>query len=87
MPRDASFRGNASQFFVAGELCRRGYVAAIAPGNTPHADTLCSNAAATKFVHIQGKTFDPRGDKCTVGKGAMTDYGPTFLGFLAGSLA
>jgi len=23
--RDKSYRGNASQFFVAGELCRRGH--------------------------------------------------------------
>jgi hypothetical protein len=29
MERDKSARGNASQFFVAGELCRRGYAAVV----------------------------------------------------------
>ncbi len=34
--RDKSSRGNASQFFIAGELCRRGYSAVITLGNTPN---------------------------------------------------
>lgn len=40
---DKSTRGNASQFFVAGELCRRGYSAVVTLGNTPNTDILCSN--------------------------------------------
>jgi hypothetical protein len=32
---DKSSRGNASQFFIAGELCRRGYSAVVTLGNTP----------------------------------------------------
>jgi hypothetical protein len=31
---DKTFRGNASQFFIAGELCRRGYAAVVTLGNT-----------------------------------------------------
>ncbi|MBM3841577.1 MAG: hypothetical protein FJ398_27260 [Verrucomicrobia bacterium] len=53
MNHDKSTRGNASQFFVAGELCRRGYVAVVPMGNTPNTDVLCSNIPGTKFVHIQ----------------------------------
>ena len=40
--KDKSSRGNASQFFVAGELCRRGWVAVVTMGNTPNTDILCS---------------------------------------------
>src|SRR5512143_367104 len=57
MQRDKSTRGNASQFFVAGELCRRGYLAVVTMGNTPNTDILCSNIDGTRFVHIQVKTF------------------------------
>lgn len=38
-----TFRGNASQFYIAGELCRRGYSAVVTLGNTPNVDILCSN--------------------------------------------
>lgn len=33
--KEKSTRGNASQFFIAGELCRRGYSAVVTLGNTP----------------------------------------------------
>ena len=56
---DKNYRGNASQFFIAGELCRRGYSAVVTLGNTPNTDILCSNLEGTKFVHIQVKTFVP----------------------------
>lgn len=38
MAVDKISRGNASQFFVAGELCRRGYCAVVTLGNTPNTD-------------------------------------------------
>jgi hypothetical protein len=63
-----NMRGNASHFFVAGELCRRGYAAVVTMGNTPNTDVLCSNHAGTKFVHIQVKTFCPGKTNCMVGK-------------------
>ena len=76
--------GNASQFFVAGELCRRGYSAVVTLGNTPNVDVLYSNHEGTKFVHIQVKTF-PKGDRwCMVGKKAETDFGKTFFWVLTG---
>ena len=77
-------RGNASQFFVAGELCRRGLVAVVTMGNTPNTDVLCSNVEGTKFVHIQVKTFKPKSRTCTVGKKAETDYGKNFIWVLCG---
>lgn len=45
-------RGAAAQFFVAGELNRRGIVAVVTLGNTPNTDILCSNPSGTKFAHI-----------------------------------
>jgi hypothetical protein len=81
---DKSFRGNASQFFVAGELCRRGHSAVVTLGNTPNVDILCSNKEGSRFVHIQVKTFVPGNRRCSVGKKAMRDFGPSFFWILAG---
>jgi len=81
---DKSTRGNASQFFVAGELCRRGLIAVVTMGNTPTTDILCSNTAGTKFVHIQVKTFVPGGRTVTVGRKAERDLGGNFVWVLAG---
>jgi len=84
MARDKTYRGNASQFFVAGELCRRGYSAVVTLGNTPNVDVLCSNTAGTRFVHIQVKTFVPGNRTCSVGMKACEDFGPLFFWVLAG---
>jgi len=79
--RDKSHRGNAGQFYVAGELCRRGYAAVVTLGNTPNTDILCSNRTGTKFVHIQVKTFDPSKPTCSVGAKAERAFGPIFFGY------
>ena len=84
MSKDKSTRGNASQFFVAGELCRRGYAAVVTLGNTPNTDILCSNREGTKFVHIQVKTFVPGNKTCSVGVKAEKFFGPNFYWVLAG---
>lgn len=81
---DKSTRGNASQFFVAGELCRRGYVAVITLGSTPNTDILCSNIVGTRFVHIQVKTFVPGRGTCSVGLKAEKDFGENFFWVLGG---
>jgi hypothetical protein len=81
---DKTTRGNASQFFVAGELCRRGYSAVVTLGNTPNTDILCSNIEGTKFVHIQVKTFVPGIKTCSVGKKAEKSYGENFFWILGG---
>ena len=81
---DKSTRGNASQFFIAGELCRRGYSAVVTLGNTPNTDILCSNIEGTEFVHIQVKTFIPGIRTCSVGKKAENIYGPNFFWILGG---
>jgi hypothetical protein len=77
---DKSTRGNASQFFVAGELCRRGHCAVVTLGNTPNTDILCSNLAGTRFVHIQVKTFVPGRRTCSVGLTAERNFGDNFFG-------
>lgn len=81
---DKSHRGNASQFFVAGELCRRGYVAVVTLGNCPNTDILCSDKDGKKFLHIQVKTFRPGDRTCTVGIKAAINYGDKFVWVLAG---
>lgn len=84
MGKEKITRGNASQFFVAGELCRRGYSAVVTLGNTPNTDVLCSNLEGTRFVHIQVKTFVPRNRTCSVGMKAEIDSGENFFWVLAG---
>lgn len=83
--RDKSHRGVASQFYVAGELCRRGLVAVVTLGNCPNTDVLVSNKAGTKFAHVQVKTYRPGRDKTvSVGKKAELHYGSNFFWVLAG---
>jgi hypothetical protein len=77
-------RGNASQFFVAGELCRRGHSAVVTLGNTPNVDVLCSNLSGTKFVHIQVKTFPLGATRCIVGQKAEINNGESFFWILTG---
>jgi hypothetical protein len=48
--------GVAGEYFVAGELSRRGYVASLTLRNTRGIDILASNVDATKSVGIQVKT-------------------------------
>jgi hypothetical protein len=85
---DKSTRGNASQFFIAGELCRRGLVASVTLGNSPNTDILCSNVEGTKFVHIQVKTYNPSRlgaiGTVAVGKKSEIDYGDNFFWVLGG---
>jgi hypothetical protein len=81
---DKSTRGNASQFFIAGELCRRGYSAVVTLGNSPNTDILCSNLEGTRFVHIQVKTFVPGNSTCSVGLKAEKEYGENFFWVLGG---
>jgi hypothetical protein len=81
---EKSSRGNASQFFIAGELCRRGYSAVVTLGNTPNTDILCTNIEGTRFVHIQVKTFIPGTRTCSVGTKAEKDFGKNFFWILGG---
>jgi hypothetical protein len=48
--------GVSGEYFVAGELSRRGYIASITLRNTKGIDVLVSNAAATRSVGLQVKT-------------------------------
>jgi len=81
---DKSHRGNASQFFVAGELCRRGWMAVVTMGNCPNTDVLVSNKEGTKFAHVQVKTFVPGNRTCSVGAKAEKEFGDNFFWVLAG---
>lgn len=81
---ETSTRGNASQFFVAGELCRRGYAAVVTMGNTPNTDVLVSDIDGKRFVHVQVKTFAPKNRTCSVGMKAEKTYGENFFWVLCG---
>ena len=81
---DKGYRGDAAQFFVAGELCRRQLVAVVTLGNCPNTDILVSNAAGTRFCHVQVKTFVPGNRTVSVGMKAEKDFGPLFFWILAG---
>jgi hypothetical protein len=81
---DKNLRGHASQFFVAGELCRRGHCAVVTLGNTPNVDVLCSNIAGTRFAHIQVKTFVPGHRTCSIGLKAEKSFGKSFFWVLGG---
>ena len=48
--------GVAGEYFVAGELSRRGYIASISLRNTRGIDILATNAQASRSVTIQCKT-------------------------------
>lgn len=81
---ETSTRGNASQFFVAGELCRRGYAAVVTMGNTPNTDVLVSDIEGKRFVHVQVKTFAPGNRTCSLSKKAEKTYGRNFFWVLCG---
>ena len=51
--------GVSGEYFVAGELSRRGYVAAITLRNTRGTDIVVSNEKGTKTVNVQVKTKRP----------------------------
>src|SRR5688572_23643326 len=53
-------------------------------GNCPNTDILCSNAAGTRFAHIQVKTFVPGNRTCSVGLKAERLYGENFFWVLGG---
>jgi hypothetical protein len=48
--------GVAGEYFVAGELSRRGYIATLTLKNTKEIDILASNTDARKSIGIQVKT-------------------------------
>lgn len=82
--KDKGYRGDAAQFFVAGELCRRQLVAVVTMGNCPNTDILVSNAGGTRFCHVQVKTFVPGNTTVSVGMKSERDFGPLFFWVLAG---
>lgn len=59
-------------------------IAVVTLGNCPNTDILCSNAAGTRFAHIQVKTFVPGSRTCTVGMKAERLYGENFFWVLGG---
>jgi len=52
----SNLSGVAGEYFVAGELSRRGYIASITLRNSKGVDILATNETASKSVGIQVKT-------------------------------
>lgn len=50
------FTGIAGEYFVAGELSRRGLVATITSKNTKNVDILVSDVEGKKFAYVQVKS-------------------------------
>jgi hypothetical protein len=78
---DKSSRGNVSQFFIAGKLCRRGYSAVITLGNTPNVDILCSNreghgSRIFKLRHLFRET-----EPAALGRRQCKMWGRHFFGY------
>ncbi|GHX87375.1 aspartate ammonia-lyase [Vibrio cholerae] len=55
--------GVAGEYFVAAELSRKGYIAAITLRNSRGIDIIASNGDGTKSVSIQVKTNSNGSDK------------------------
>jgi hypothetical protein len=53
-------------------------------GNGPNTDILVSNAAGTRFCHVQVKTFVPGSRTVSVGMKSERDFGALFFWVLAG---
>ena len=66
--------GVAGEYFVAGELSRRGYIASITLRNTRGIDILASNADATRQVAIQVKTNQGNRPQWVLNKKAENFY-------------
>jgi hypothetical protein len=66
--------GVTGEYFVAGELSRRGYIASITLRNTRGIDILVSNSNATRQVAIQVKTNQGAKPEWVLNKKAETFY-------------
>ena len=64
----------AGEYFVAGELSRRGFIASITSRNTIGVDILASNATATRQIAIQVKTNQGSQPEWVLSKKAESFY-------------
>lgn len=65
-----SLSGAAGQYFVAGELSRRGIIATVTLRNARGIDILASNQSASRTISIQVKTNQLSGKKWLLDKKA-----------------
>ena len=73
--------GNAGEYFVAGELERHGFTAAIPMSNTKDFDILAINRRNYKQFAIQVKTTKYKQKKWTLGKKNETLIGDNIIYF------
>ena len=66
--------GVAGEYLVAGELSRRGYLAAITLRNAKGVDIIATNSTASRSVAIQCKTRYSKGRCWVLGEKAETYY-------------
>ncbi len=69
--------GVAGEYFVAAELCKRGYIASITLRNTRGVDILVSDASVTKNVGIQVKSSQGRGYNWVLSEKAENFHSPS----------
>ena len=76
--------GNSGEYFVAGELERRGYTAAVPMSNTPDFDILAINRETKKQFAIQVKTVfeDGKSKSWTLSEKVIICLETIFITFL-----
>lgn len=68
--------GNSGEYFVAAELERRGYTAAVPMSNTKDFDILAINRATYKQIAIQVKTTQYKQKKWVLNKKSENLFAP-----------
>jgi hypothetical protein len=75
-PISAGLSGVAGEYFVAAELTRRGYIAALTIKNARGIDILASKPGTKRAVTIQVKAIRGRGKEWLLGIGDEKPLGP-----------
>jgi len=71
---ESTLVGVAGEYFVAGELSLRGYIASITLRNSRGIDIIASNANGTRSVSIQVKTNSQGSSKWVLNEKSETFY-------------
>ena len=80
MPKEKTssiLAGIAGEYFVAGELSRRGWIASLTLRNTRGVDILAKHEGTNRSVGVQVKTSSGRNPKWILNKKAETMTDPT----------
>lgn len=80
------FSGIAGEYFVAGELSRRGYIAAVTLRNTAGVDIVASNESEAVNIQVKTRTVEKTDNSWQMGSKPLTvkkEHEKTFYVFVA----